>query len=113
MRKNKFFPFGEVEVRISNVELPTLLTSRYCFTLCILDDDRNPIYRKEVVVHCVLEDATTDENFQILIGKMLKKIESHIPKKKGEKEKFQHFIEELKNELYKYAEDTKPIFTLF
>lgn len=64
MRRNKFFPFGEVEVRISNVELPTLLTSRYCFTLCILDDDRNPIYRKEVVVHCVLEDATTDENFQ-------------------------------------------------
>lgn len=112
MRKNKFFPFGEVEVRISNVELPTLLTSRYCFTLSILDDDRNPIYRKEVVVHCDLE-ASTDEDFQILIGKLMKKIENLVPQKKGEKEKFQHFIEELKNEIYKYAEDTKPIFTLF
>ena len=113
MRKNKFFPFGKVEVRISNVELPTLLTSRYCFTLSILDDDRNPIFRKEVVVHCVLEDASTDENFQILIGKLMKKIENLVPQKKGEKEKFQHFIEELKNEIYKYAEYTKPIETLF
>lgn len=113
MRKNKFFNIGKVEVRISNVELPTLLTSRYCFTLSILDDDRNPIYRKEVVIHCDLEDASTDEDFQILIGKMLKRIENLVPHKKGEKEKFQHFIEELKNELYKYAEYTKPIVTLF
>lgn len=113
MKKNRLFPIGDVEVRISNVELPTLLTSRYCFTLSILDEDRNRIYRKEVVVHCVLEDATTDEDFQILIGKMLKKIENLVPQKKSEKEKFQHFIEELKNEIYKYAEYTKPIFTLF
>jgi len=113
MKKNRLFPIGDVEVRISNVELPTLLTSRYCFTLSILDDDRNRIYRKEVVVHCVLEDASTDENFQILIGKLMKKIEDLVPQKKGEKETFKHFIEELKNEIYKYAEYTKPIETLF
>ena len=86
---------------------------RHCFTLSILDDNKNVLYRKDVVVHCDIVDAIDDEGLHCVIGKVLKNIEKLIPHTKGERCKFNDFIERLKEELYLYSERTKPVETLF
>ena len=113
MKRNKFIPIGDVIVRISEVERRNTSNPRHCFTLSILDDDKKQIYRKEVVVHCDIDDAIDDDGLQCVIGKVLKNIEGLVPHTKGEKGKFNDFIERLKEELYGYSEMTRPVETLF
>ena len=113
MKKNCFFRIGEVSVRISNTERRNTSNPRHCFTLSILDDDKKPIYRRDVVVHCDIVDAVDDDGLHIVIGKVLRNIEGLVPQTKGEKGKFNDFIERLKEELYLYSERTKPVETLF
>jgi hypothetical protein len=78
-----------------------------------LDDDKKPIYRRDVVLHCDIVDAVDDDGLHIVIGKVLRNIEGLVPQTKGEKGKFNDFIERLKEELYLYSERTKPVETLF
>lgn len=113
MKSNKFIPIGDVTIRISNTERRNTSNPRHCFTLSILDDDKKQIYRKEVVLHCHFCDTNTNEELQMVIEKMSKSIGEFVPQTKGEKEKFNIFIEKLKEELYRYSEMTKPVITLF
>lgn len=113
MKRNKFISVGDVTVRISNTERRNTSNPRYCFTLSILDDDKKQIYRRDVVVHCDIDDAIDDDGLHMVIGKLLMNIEGLVPQTKGEKGKFNDFIERLKEELYRYAERTTPVVTLF
>ena len=113
MKKNKIFSVRNVSIRISEVERRNTSNPRHCFTLSILDDDKKQIYRKEVVVHCDIVDAIDDDGLQCVIGKVLRNIEGLVPQTKGEKGKFNDFIERLKEELYEYSEMTRPVETLF
>ena len=113
MKRNKFIPVGDVTVRISNTERRNTSNPRHCFTLSILNDDKNVLYRKDVVVHCDIVDAIDDDGLHIVIGKVLRIIEGLVPQSKGERGKFNDFIERLKEELYLYSERTKPVETLF
>ena len=113
MKKNKIFSVRNVSIRISEVERRNTSNPRHCFTLSILDDDKKQIYRKEVVVHCDIVDAIDDDGLQCVIGKVLRNIEGLVPQTKGEKGKFNDFIERLKEELYGYSEMTRPVETLF
>ena len=113
MKRNKFIPIGDVTIRISEIERRNTSNPRHCFTLSILDDDKKQIYRKEVVVHCDIVDAIDDGGLQCVIGKVLRNIEGLVPQTKGEKGKFNDFIERLKEELYGYSEMTRPVETLF
>lgn len=113
MKRNKFIPIGDVTIRISEIERRNTSNPRHCFTLSILDDDKKQIYRKEVVVHCDIVDAIDDDGLQCVIGKVLRNIEGLVPQTKGEKGKFNDFIERLKEELYGYSEMTRPVETLF
>lgn len=113
MKKNCFFTIGEVTVRISNTERRNTSNPRHCFTLSILDDDKRPIYRRDVVVHCDIVDAVDDDGLHIVIGKVLRNIEGLVPQTKGKKGMFNEFIERLKAELYRYSERTRPVETLF
>jgi hypothetical protein len=49
----------------------------------------------------------------MVIGKVLRNIEGLVPQSKGERGKFNDFIERLKEELYQYSEMTRPVETLF
>lgn len=113
MKQNSFFTVKNVCIRISNTERRNTSNPRQCFTLSILDDDKKQIYRKDVVVHCDFVDAIDDNGLHIVIGKMLNNIVELVPQKKGEREKFNNFIERLKEELYRYSEITRPVDTLF
>ena len=113
MKRNKFIHIGDVTIRISEIERRNTSNPRHCFTLSILDDDKKQIYRKEVVVHCDIVDAIDDDGLQCVIGKVLRNIEGLVPQTKGEKGKFNDFIERLKEELYGYSEMTRPVETLF
>jgi hypothetical protein len=114
MKRNKFIPVGDVTVRISNTERRNSLSNpRHCFTLSILNDDKNVLYRKDVVVHCDIVDAIDDDGLHMVIGKVLRNIERLVPQNKSEKVKFKDFIERLKDELYLYSERTRPVETLF
>ena len=113
MKRNKFISVGDVTVRISNTERRNTSNPRHCFTLSILNDDKNVLYRKDVVVHCDIVDAIDDDGLHMVIGKVLRNIEGLVPQTKGERGKFNDFIERLKEELYKYAERTTPVVTLF
>jgi hypothetical protein len=66
-----------------------------------------------VVVHCDIDDAIDDDGLHMVIGKVLRNIEGLVPQTKGEKGKFNDFIERLKEELYQYSEMTRPVETLF
>lgn len=113
MKRNKFFSVGDVTVRISNTERRNTSNPRHCFTLSILNDDKNVLYRKDVVVHCDIVDAIDDDGVHMVIGKVLRNIEGLVPQTKGERGKFNDFIERLKEELYRYSEVTRPVVTLF
>ena len=113
MKRNKFIPVSDVTVRISNTERRNTSNPRHCFTLSILNDDKNVLYRKDVVVHCDIVDAIDDDGLHMVIGKVLRNIEGLVPQSKGEGGKFNNFIERLKEELYRYSERTKPVDTLF
>ena len=113
MKRNKFIPVGDVTVRISNTERRNTSNPRHCFTLSILDDNKNVLYRKDVVVHCDIVDAIDDDGLHMVIGKVLRNIEELVPQSKGERGKFNDFIERLKEELYRYSEVTRPVVTLF
>lgn len=114
MKKNCFLTIGDVIIRISNTERRNSLSNpRHCFTLSILDDDKNVLYRKDVVVHCDIVDAIDDDGLHMVIGKVLRNIEGLVPQSKGERGKFNDFIERLKEELYQYSEMTKPVIALF
>lgn len=113
MKRNKFFSVGDVTVRISNTERRNTSNPRHCFTLSILNDDKNVLYRKDVVVHCDIVDAIDDDGLHMVIGKVLRNIEGLVPQTKGERGKFNDFIERLKEELYRYSEVTRPVVTLF
>ena len=113
MKKNCFFTIGDVTVRISNTERRNTSNPRHCFTLSILNDDKNVLYRKDVVVHCDIVDAIDDDGLHMVIGKVLRNIEGLVPQTKGERGKFNDFIERLKEELYRYSEVTRPVVTLF
>ena len=113
MKKNKVFSVRNVCIRLSNVERRNTSNPRHCFTLSILDDNKNVLYRKDVVVHCDIVDAIDDEGLHCVIGKVLRNIEGLVPQTKGETGKFNDFIERLKEELYRYSEMTRPVETLF
>ena len=113
MKRNKFIPVSDVTVRISNTERRNTSNPRHCFTLSILNDDKNVLYRKDVVVHCDIVDAIDDDGLHMVIGKVLRNIEGLVPQTKGERGKFNDFIERLKEELCRYSERTKPVETLF
>lgn len=113
MKRNKFISVGDVTVRISNTERRNTSNPRHCFTLSILDDNKNVLYRKDVVVHCDIVDAIDDDGLHCVIGKVLRNIEELVPQTKGEKGKFNDFIESLKEGLYWYSEMTRPVVTLF
>ena len=113
MKRNKFISVGDVTVRISNTERRNTSNPRHCFTLSILNDDKNVLYRKDVVVHCDIVDAIDDDGLHMVIGKVLRNIEGLVPQTKGERGKFNDFIERLKEELYRYSEVTRPVVTLF
>ena len=78
-----------------------------------MNDDKNVLYRKDVVVHCDIVDAIDDDGLHMVIGKVLRNIEGLVPQTKGERGKFNDFIERLKEELYRYSEVTRPVVTLF
>ena len=113
MKCNKFIPVGDITVRISNTERRNTSNPRHCFTLSVLDDNKNVLYRKDVVVHCDIVDAIDDDGLHMVIGKVLMNIEGLVPQTKGERGKFNDFIERLKEELYLYSERTKLVDTLF
>ena len=113
MKRNKFIPVGDVTIRISNVERRNTSNPLHCFTLSILNDNKNVLYRKDVVVHCDIVDAIDDDGLHMVIGKVLRNIEGLVPQTKGERGKFDDFIERLKEELYRYSEVTRPVVTLF
>ena len=113
MKKNKIFSVRNVSIRISEVERRNTSNPRHCFTISIMDDDKKVLYRKEVVVHCSFEESVSDDGLQCVIGKVLRNIEGLVPQTKGEKGKFNDFIERLKEELYGYSEMTRPVETLF
>lgn len=114
MSKIKHYSVGNVSIRISKVERCNSLSNpRHCFTLSILDDDKKQIYRREMVVHCDFDDANTDEELHIVIGKLLRNIEELVPQTRWERGKFDKFIECLEEELYRYSQMTKPLVTLF
>ena len=113
MKRNKFIPVGDVTIRISNVERRNTSNPRHCFTLSVLDDNKKVLYRKDVVVHCDIVDAIDDDGLHMVIGKVLRNIEKLLPQTKGERGKFNDFIERLKEELFRYSEVTRPVVTLF
>ena len=114
MKRNKFIQVGDVTIRISNTERRNSFSNpRHCFTLSILDDNKKQIYRREVVVHCDFDDGNTDEELHMVIEKVLRNIGKLAPQTRGEKGKFNDFIERLKEELYRYSQMTKPVETLF
>lgn len=113
MKRNKFIPVGDVTIRISNVERRNTSNPRQCFTLSVLDDNKKVLYRKDVVAHCDIVDAIDDDGLHMVIGKVLRNIEKLLPQTKGERGKFNDFIERLKEELFRYSEVTRPVVTLF
>ena len=78
-----------------------------------MDDNKKVLYRKDVVVHCDIVDAIDDDGLHMVIGKVLRNIEKLLPQTKGERGKFNDFIERLKEELFRYSEVTRPVVTLF
>lgn len=59
------------------------------------------------------EESVSDEGLQWVVGKLLRNIWELVPQTRGEKGKFDNFIGKLQEELYRYAEKTKPVVTLF
>lgn len=113
MRKNMIFSVRKVSIRLSNVERRNTTNPRQCFTVTVLNDDKKVLYRKDVVVHCSFEETVTDDGLQCVVVKLVRNIEELVPQNTGERGKFDKFIERLKEELYRYAERTKPVLTLF
>lgn len=113
MKRNKFIPIGDVSVRISNTERRNTSNPRHCFTLSVLDDNKKVLYRKDVVVHCDIDDAIDDDGLHMVIGKVLRNIGELVPQNNGERVKFNHFIVRLQEELHRYSEVTRPVVTLF
>lgn len=113
MKKNMFFSVKKVCIRISNVERRNTSNPRQCFTISIMDDEKKVLYRKDVVQHYSFEETVSDDSMQCVVMKLIRNIEDFVPQNRGEGGKFDKFIERLQEELYKYAERTKPIVTLF
>jgi hypothetical protein len=113
MKKNKTFSARKVIIRLSNVERRNTTNPRQCFTVTVLDDDKKVLYRKDVVVHCSFEESVSDDGLQCVVVKLIRNIEELVPQNTGERGNFDRFIERLEEELYRYAERTKPVLTLF
>ena len=113
MKKNMFFSVRKVSIRLSNVERRNTTNPRQCFTVTVLNDDKKVLYRKDVVVHCSFEESVSDDGLQCVVVKLVRNIEELVPQNTGERGKFDKFIECLEEELYRYAERTKPVVTLF
>lgn len=113
MKKNKTFSARKGFIRLSNVERRNTTNPRQCFTVTVLDDDKKVLYRKDVVVYCSFEESVSDDSLQCVVMKLIRNIEDFVPQTRYEGGKFDKFIERLREELYRYAEITKPVVTLF
>ena len=113
MKTNLIFTLMKTSIRISNVERRNTSNPRQCFTVSIMDDEKKVLYRKDVVVHCSFEESESDDSLQCVVMKLMRNIEELVPQNTGERGKFDKFIKSLEEELYRYAERTKPIVTLF